>query len=325
LILCIIDNIVIGLRSNFKNKTKNCTFVSPSKKMKKLPLHIIFLISVIAFSCHSEKKVFESTSEKKAKKEKKGVALSKYNKLLKSNNAEAKYNAGVDYFNKKNYSKAIGLFEDVISVYRGTSKAPEVQYYYAFCSYNMGDYIVAGYQFRTFSKNFPNNEHAELCVYMGALCYYHNSPAYSLDQSETETAINELQKFVNQFPQNENVPECNKKLDELREKLEYKSYKSSMLYYNMGRYKSAIVAFNSHIKDFPETKYNEELAFLTMKCYYLLAVNSVESKKHERYKAAIDNYVKFVARFPKSDYLKEAEKIYTESSKFHERHKKLTS
>jgi outer membrane protein assembly factor BamD len=293
--------------------------------MKNLRLHIVLLIGLVAISCSSEKKVFESTGEKKVKKEKQYVAVTKYNKLLKSNNSEAKFNAGVAYFDKKNYVKALGLFEDIISVYRGTSKASEVQYYYAFCSYNMGDYIVAGYQFRSFAKNFPDNEHTELCAYMGALCYYHNSPVYSLDQTDTETAINELQKFINQYPQSQYVAECNTKLDELRGKLEYKSYNSAMLYYHMGNYKSAIVAFGSHIKDYPDTKYNEEFTFLIMKAYYLLAVNSIESKKQERFKAAIDNYAKFAERFPKSEYSEEAEKIYTESAKHLEKYKKSTS
>jgi len=293
--------------------------------MKKLRLPILLLISVIVFSCNSEKKVFESTKDKKTKKERTSIAVTKYNKLLRSNNSEAKYNAAVAYFEKKSYIKALALFEDVLPVYRGTSRAPEVQYYYAFCNYNMGDFIVAGYQFRTFSKNFPNNEHAELCAYMGALCYYHNSPPYSLDQSDTETAIEELQRFVNQYPQSEHITDCNAKLDELREKLQLKSYENAMLYYNMGNYKSAIVAFSSHIKDFPDTKHNEELAFLTIKSYYLLAINSVESKKQERFKAAIDNYVKFVERFPNSLYIKEAEKIYMESLKHLEKYKKSTS
>jgi len=157
------------------------------------------------------------------------------------------------------------------------------------------------------------------------LCYYHNSPPYSLDQSDTETAINELQRFVNQYPQSEHVADCNAKLDELRGKLQYKSYENAMLYYKMANYKSAIVAFNSHIKDFPDTEHNEELAFLIIKSYYLLAINSVESKKQERFKAAIDNYVKFVERFPKSLYIREAEKIYMESAKHLEKYKKSTS
>jgi outer membrane protein assembly factor BamD len=293
--------------------------------MHKLLLHIILLISLVTFSCHSEKKVYESSTDKKEKKEKKQVAISKYGKLLRSNNSEAKFNAGVAYFDKKNYTKALPLFEDIISIYRGTSKAPEVQYYYAFCSYNMGDYIVAGYQFRTFSKNFPDNEHTEMCAYMGALCYYHNSPPSSLDQTDTETAINELQRFVNQYPQSTYVTECNTKLDELRKKLEYKSYKSALLYYQMSYYKAAIAAFASHTKDFPDTEHKEELDFLTVKSYYLLAINSIESKKQERFKAAIDNYAKFAERFPKSDYSKEAEKIYLESVKHLGKYKKSTS
>lgn len=297
------------------------------KKMGKFLLQIILIMSIVVFSCNSEKKVYDPSAYKKTSKAKSSssLAISKYNKLLKGNNSEAKFNAAVAYYENKDYSKALGLLEDVISVYRGTDKASEVQYYYAFCSYKMGDYIVAGYQFRTFAKNFPSNERAELCAYMSALCYYQNSPVYSLDQSETETAINELQRFSNQYPNSEHVAECNAKLDELRGKLEYKSYKSALLYFNIGYYKSAIVAFNIHLKDYQDSKHAEELTFLTVKCWYLLGINSVESKKQERFKAVIDNYVKFVEAFPKSLYLKEGEKMYSESLKQLEKYKKSTS
>lgn len=260
--------------------------------------------------------MYDSTSlGKKKNKDKKakeaGFVLTKYNKLLKSNDSEAKYTAAVNYFEKKDYQKALLLFEDLLTVYRGTPRAAEVQYYYAFCSYNTKDYIIAGYQFKSFVKNFPDNEHTEFCAYMNASCYYYNSPPYSLDQTDTEAAIKEFQHFMNIYPKSEYVKDCNEKLDILRGKLERKSYENAMLYYNISNYKSAIITFENHLKDFPETKHTEECSFLTLKSYYLLAKNSIETKKYERFKITIDSYVKFAEKFPNSIYQREAEKIYS--------------
>ncbi len=238
---------------------------------------------------------------------------------------EAKYAAAVKYFDKEDYTKALTLFEELMSVYRGTAKAQEIHYYFAYCNYNLQDYLVAGYQFRSYVKNFPNTKHTEECAYMNAYCFYLNSPEYSLDQIDTKLAIKEFQFFTGHYPQSTRIEECNRILDKLRGKLERKSYENSMLYYNMNDYKAAIVAFGNHLKDFPETKHVEQLNYLIIKSYYLLALNSIESKKQERFKAAVDSYIKFVDFYPKSDYLKDAEFIYTSALKNLEKYNKQTS
>jgi len=81
------------------------------------------------------------------------------------------------------------------------------------------------------------------------------------------------------------------------------------LYYNIGEYKSAIVALQNVIKDFPEVPQKEELDFLTLKSYYLLADNSIETKKLARYQETIEFSGYFKAEYPTSKYLSEARNI----------------
>jgi len=292
--------------------------------LKQLKISIIAILLLSIVSCHNEKKVYESDANS-GKHKRFDVTLGKFNKLVKSSDMDAKYAAAVKYFDKEDYTKALTLFEELMSVYRGTAKAEEVNYYYAYCNYNLGDYLVAGYQFRNYAKMFPNSKHAEECAYMNAYCFYLNSPEYSLDQIDTKLAIKEFQRFTNQYPKSGRIPECNEILDKLRGKLEQKSYENAMLYYNMSDYKASIVAFSNHLKDFPDSKHVEELNYLTIKCYYLLALNSIESKKQERFKLAVDSYFKFVDTFPKSEYLKEAEMIYSSALKDLEKYNKPTS
>jgi outer membrane protein assembly factor BamD len=293
--------------------------------MQKKHLNILFVfILLLTFAgCNSEKKVYESDGGK-AKIKRQGYAIGKFNKLVKNGSADEKYTAAVKYFENKDYGKALTLFEELMSLYRGTVKLEEVHYYYANCNYNLEDYILAGYHFRSFVKNFPNSKHVEFCAYMNAYCYYLNSPEYSLEQVDTYIAIKEFQRFTNQYPKSDKIAECNEILDKLRAKLERKSFESSMLYYNTSNYKSAIVAFANHIKDFPDTKHEEELKFLTIKSFYLLAVNSIESKKQERFKSTVDHYIKFIDSYPQSKYLREAENIYSSSLKNLEKYNKPT-
>jgi outer membrane protein assembly factor BamD len=292
-------------------------------KIKSNILFILFLLFT-SVSCNTEKKTYDSES-KQNKTKHKSIAFGKFNKLLKNGNSEDKFNGAIKYFDAKDYTKALILFEELMGTYRGTSKAEEVQYYYANCNYYLGDYILAGYQFRTFVKNYPSSKHLEYCAFMNAYCFYLNSPDFSLEQTDTYLAIKEFHRFTLQFPNSEKILECNNILDKLRDKLDKKSYESSILYYNMANYKSAIVAFAIHIKDFPDTKHEEELKYLTIKSYYLLAINSIESKKQERFKGAVESYIKFIDAFPKSKYIKDAENIYSNSLQNLEKFNKPTS
>ena len=59
----------------------------------------------------------------------------------------------------------------------------------------------------------------------------------------------------------------------------------------------------------------EDLSILVLRAKYELAVYSVEEKKPERYREAVDEYYAFKNEFPESKYSKEAERIFKESQK----------
>lgn len=265
-------------------------------------------------SCKTKERVYDTSGPDKKEKHT-HMTMGKFNKLLKSGDMEAKYAAAIKYFEKEDYTKALTLFEELANVYRGTAKAEEVSYYLAYCNYNLEDYIIAGYQFRTFVKNFPSSKHTEECAYMNAYCFYLNSPPYSLDQVDTRLAIKEFQRFTNQYPKSERIEKCNQILDNLRGKLERKSAENALLYYNMGDYRASAVAFANHVKDFPDSKRAEQFSYLVIRSYYLMALNSIEKKKEERLKNAVEAYLKFVDTYPNSSYIKDAEMVYTSTLK----------
>lgn len=236
-------------------------------------------------------------------------SCSDFKKLQKSTDLNSKYEAAVKYYEKGDYLKAQILLEELIPLYRGQGRAEDLLFYYAQTTFELGDYTLAQYHFKNFARTYPQSPRAEECLYMSAYCYYLNSPSYSLDQTDTYKAIREFQLFIDQYPQSQRVEDANKIIDTMREKLERKEYETAKLYFQMGDYKAAIVAFSSVIKDFPATKYKEEIQYLTLRSYYLLAVNSIEAKQEERLNSAIDSYNKFISLYPESKYRKEAEAV----------------
>lgn len=244
------------------------------------------------------------------------ASCSQYEKVRKGNDYDKKYEMAVLQYEKGKYIKALPLFEEVISIFSKLSEKGERSYYYlSYCHYNMGDYSVASYYFKNYTKNYPASEHVEECAFMSAYCKVNDSPKSSLDQSNSYRAINELQLFLNRYPNSSRKEQCNQIIDELREKLEKKAVDNAKLYYRTSDYKAAKIAFENVLNDFPDTDYREEILFLIVKSNYNLAINSVEDKKKERFNETIKSYTKFVDNYPNSSRIKEVESIYTDAQK----------
>lgn len=243
------------------------------------------------------------------------ASCSRYQRLLKSSDSELKYEKANQYFERKDYYRAINLYEQLLPVYRATEKAEKIYFNYSYAYFNQAEYVLASYYFKKFVKTFPRSDKAEECFFMSAYCKYMESPVYSLDQTNTYDAISELQLFLNAYPDSERVEECNELIDELRGKLEKKHYEISKLYLKMDRYKAAVTSFNNLLKDFPDTDYKEASLYYIVKSNYQYAQKSVARKKQERFEETIDSYYNFIALYPESTYMKEVQNMYKTSLK----------
>jgi len=242
-------------------------------------------------------------------------SCSDYNKIVKSTDYEFKYKKALEYYEGGEFVRSSTLLKDLINIVRGTSRADKVYYYYAKSQFGMNDYLMAGHYFKSLIKEFPRSEYAEESQFMVGYCFYLDSPSARLDQAVTQNAIDALQLFINLYPKSTRGEEANRLIIELRDKLVYKSYLSGKLYYDLNNYKAAVVALSSSLKDFPDTKYREELMYMLLKAKYLLAIRSVEEKKRERLSSALDEYYTFVDEYPESKYRKEVEKYFATTAK----------
>jgi outer membrane protein assembly factor BamD len=238
-----------------------------------------------------------------------------YNKILKSTDYEFKYKKAIEYYESGEYVKSGTLFQELVNIYRGTSRADLIYYYYAKSMIGQKDYLMAGHYFKTLIKEYPTSQYVEEAQFMTGYCNYLLSPKPRLDQSVTQEAIDALQLYINLYPFSERVDEANRLIDELRDKMVYKSYLTAKLYFDFENYKAAVVALSNSLNEYPDSKYREELMYMLLKSKYLLAVGSVADKKEERLSNALDEYFSFVDQYPESSYKKEADKFYETTSK----------
>ena len=237
-----------------------------------------------------------------------------YQKVLKSDDYNYKYTKAVAYYEAEDFNRAMPLLNELSTVLRGTAKMEEVSYYFAYCHYSASDNLMAAYLFKNYTQNYPNGKHTEECAYMTAYCYYLEAPNYSLDATNNYKAIKELQNFVDRFPISDRVEKCNVLLDELRAILSKKSFENAKQYFTTENYKSAIIALENVLIDFPSYTNREEVYFLIVKSSYSLAINSISTKVISRLKATLDAYAQFKDNYPNSIFLKDLENTHNKTN-----------
>ncbi len=238
------------------------------------------------------------------------TSCSRFNQLVKKGTPEEKYEAAQKYFDKGDYYHALQLYDELIVIYRGNTKIKHLYYNYAWAHYYEKDYVLASYHFKYFAKTFPRDTAAQEALYMSAYCKYKLSPPYNLDQESTKKAIQEMQNFINIYPNSPKVETANKIIDELRAKLIKKDYEIARLYYKTEYYRAAVTALNQHMKDYPSSPYKEECMYLIIKANYDYATKSILRKQAERYRNAIIAYNDYIEKFPHGEHVKDARRIY---------------
>lgn len=232
--------------------------------------------------------------------------VSQQEKAMKSADKSFILKAANDNFAKKKWKNALALYDRLANLVAGTDDFPNVGFNTAYANYYDKNYKLAGHQFKNFAVSFPKDPRAEEAAYMSALCYYEGSMDYNLDQSSTELAINELQDFLNSYPNSERSKNISQLVDELSYKLEFKAYENGRQYFKMGDYKAANVALDNVLNDFPSTKLRPKIYDYIMKARYQLALKSVYALKDERIASAL-SYSKLVEKeLPNTEYSKMA-------------------
>jgi outer membrane protein assembly factor BamD len=236
------------------------------------------------------------------------VSCNGINKVLKSKDPQYKLRMAEQYFAKKKYSYAQQLYEDVMPFFKTGPEFEDIYYKYAYTAYYQRDYLNAENLFKTYLEVFPNSTRAEEMEYMRAYAFYKQSPKAELDQSNTIKAMGMMQTFINTHPGSARIKEADSLIAICRGKLEVKDYKAAKLYYDMGQFRAAAVAFNTLLNDYPDTQKGDEYKMMAIKAFYRFTELSVEEKKAERFEQVITDCNEFMDLFPQSPLAKEVEK-----------------
>ncbi len=243
------------------------------------------------------------------------ASCGEYQKVLKSHDADYRLDFAKRAFEQKKYTQAATVLEDIVTQFKGSEKAEDSLYLLALSNYENKDYETAGSFFKTYYTRFPKGKYTELARYYAGYGYYLDSPEPQLDQSGTINAIQELQAFLDYFPKSDKVANAQNAIFELQDKLTLKQLENAQLYYNLGtymgnNYESAVIVARNAIKDYPYSKYKEDLELLILKARYQEARESIDEKKPDRFREVIDEYYSYINNYPDPPNREEADNIF---------------
>lgn len=213
--------------------------------------------------------------------------------------ARETFRQGMELYDEKDFSKARDQFDIVVKQYPASAYADSSQFYLAETYYEQEEYVTAAFEFGNLFRNYPSSKLAPDARLMVAKCYAAQAPRVQIDQQSTTKAIDAFQSFIDYYPQSPLVPEAEKEITALRNRLAERYYQTAELYTTMGYYKAAVVYYDLLLDEYHDSNYADKAA-----------IGKVEAliKRHRKdeARAALE---KFYSSFPNSGLKDEADKL----------------
>jgi len=242
------------------------------------------------------------------------ISCGEYQSLLKSEETAPKYTAAEELYNegkeeedKGKLRKALRLLEQIEPEYRGKPQGERLVFILGDTYYHLGDAYNAPFNFERFVQLYPNSDKVEEAEYKAAVSYYNRSPRFNLDQTDTRKAVDELQEYLNKYPEGDYVETANVLAAELRVKLEKKAYEIAKQYHKTRFYKAAIASFNNFIADYPGSPFREAAYYYRYDSAYQLAINSFEVLMEGRLENAKEFYDSYKKYYPDGEYAQDSD------------------
>lgn len=212
---------------------------------------------------------------------------------------EEHFKYAMELFTDEDYLLAIQEFQAINLQFPASSVADDAQYYLAESHYKKGEYILAAYEFSRLIKDIPASEYVPRSQFMLAESYYQLSPNFQLDQKYSTKAIEEFQAFIDFFPADERVPEAERKISELNDKLAKKVFNTAKIYERMEDINASIYYYDVIIDTYHDSKY------APMAMYEKIKALTVKNDN----KSALKEIFTFIERYPGDPNISEVKKI----------------
>lgn len=227
--------------------------------------------------------------------------------IQRGDSLQTAFKKAMNMYQAEKYGDAVKAFETVLQLGRGTDYGQEAQFYLAQSYFKNGRYLLAASEYERYISLFPRSQKREDAQYKEALCYYHLSPRYRLDQKYTNRAIEKFRLYNSRYPDSKHADQIAQYINELRSKLAHKLYNAADLYMRIDSYEAAITYYDLTIDKYPESIWAQRSLVDKIHAYNVYAGRSIASKQEERYQKAVKAYETFIQLFPNGKYRSQAD------------------
>ena len=168
------------------------------------------------------------------------------------------FNKAMKYFEKGKYSRARDEFDYIIMMDPGSKLANESQYYKGESLFQMEEYDESWVTLDSYVRFSNDILQIEKSRYRICECAINLTNAYQRDQKQTQRALDQLQMFLEDFPQSVRVQDVEESITELRIKLAEKDYEVGRLYLKLEEYESALIYFRSVLNHYYDTDFADD-------------------------------------------------------------------
>lgn len=193
------------------------------------------------------------------------------------------FSRALDLFERERYYRAQEVLKDIVLNYSGSAIIDSAKLYLGLTYFHMREYLTAADELERIVQLYPTSPIAPTAQYYRALSYYRLAPSYAHDQKYVVKALDEFQRFLEDFDTGILKEEAQEHLAECRDRLARKEYAASLLYYKMNEYASCVLYTDAVLADYYDTWWAGAAQFLKAKCFIALKNKERAAEELEKF------------------------------------------
>lgn len=192
---------------------------------------------------------------------------------------------------RKKHDEGRTHLQRLINQFPESELVPTARLYLGRSYFNERKYEEARAEYQRFLELFPQHERVDEARYYIGLSYVRQMEKTDRDQAFAKKAVAEFQTLTNEFRDSQYAPDARAKIAQCRRQLADKELYIGKFYFNQGSYGAAIKRFETVLKEYPGSEYDDQALYYLGESLWEL----------EQKTAAKTTFERLISQFPDSD------------------------